>query len=331
MLCDALGVSKSTYYRYIKITVKRAPKPYSNRGSQRALSPVQRQEILDHLRSDRFVDMPPNEVYATLLDEGICLCSVRTMYRILKSENEVRERRNLVRHVKYAKPELLATAPNQVWSWDITKLKGPIKWTYYYLYVAMDIYSRRVVGWMVAHGESAALAKKLFRETCKRQLVKKQQLTIHSDRGTSMNSSTVGLLYSSLGITKSLSRPSVSNDNPFSESLFKTVKYRPEFPKRFGSLEQARTFCQRFFNWYNYEHYHMSLGLLTPDVVHSGQGEARNNARQTVLDRLFAEHPERFVRGRPKVLPLPTEVWINKPAIDPERPKIRNKDEVAPF
>lgn len=265
------------------------------------------------MHEDRFVDKVPAEIYASLLDEGRYLCSIRTMYRILRENNEVRERRNLLRHPQYKKPELLATEPNQVWSWDITKLKGPAKWTYYYLYVIIDIYSRHVVGWMVARREKAELARNLISETCLRQEIYNDQLLIHSDRGSAMTSKAVALLMSDLGITKSLNRPHVSNDNPYSESQFKTLKYQPSFPERFGSLEDARAFCQRFFEWYNNEHYHSGIALMTPAMVHYGEAKNCNRKRQLVLSKAFEKNPERFVKGHPKVLELPEEVWINPP------------------
>jgi putative transposase len=273
--------------------------------------------VLGELHTDRFVDKAPATVYATLLDEGTYHCSIRTMYRILHDSQEVRERRNQLRHPKYKKPELLATAPNQVWSWDITKLLGPAKWTYYYLYVILDIYSRYVVGWMLASCENADLAKRLIRETIEKENINADELTIHSDRGPAMKSHTVAQLLATLGVTKSHSRPHVSNDNPFSESQFKTLKYRPEFPDRFGSQEDGRRFCQRFFRWYNHEHYHSGIGLLTPFIVHYGLAEAVLVKRQQTLDTAYTAHPERFVRKPPTVLALPEAVWINPPDPSP--------------
>ena len=264
------------------------------------------------MHEDRFVDKAPPEIFAQLLDEGIYLCSISTMYRILWENAEVRERRNVLRHPTYKKPELLATGPNQVWSWDVTKLKGPQKWTYYYLFVMIDIYSRKVVGWLVADTENAELAETLITECCWRESVDEDQLYIHSDRGSPMISKAVALLLSDLGITKSLSRPHVSNDNPYSEAHFKTLKYRPGFPKNFGCIEDARRFCRAFFEWYNFEHYHSGIAFMTPDLVHSGKAEACNEARQRVLDNAFKEHPDRFSR-RPKVAKIPKEAWINKP------------------
>lgn len=262
------------------------------------------------------MDKAPAEIYARLLDERRYLGSISTFYRILRAAKELRERRNQLRHPEYKKPELLATAPNQVWSWDITKLKGPVKWTYYYLYVILDIFSRHAVGWMIAHRETAELAKLLIGETCMRQRIDEQQLIIHSDRGSPMTSKSVAMLMADLGVTKSLSRPHVSNDNPFSESQFKTVKNRPEFPERFGCIEDARAFCQHAFEWYNNEHYHSGIALMTPAMVHYGKAEECNRDRQGVLLKAYEQHPERFVRGCPKVLALPTAAWINPPKPD---------------
>lgn len=259
------------------------------------------------------MDQAPAAVYATLLDEGRYLCSIRTMYRILDAADEIRERRRQTRHPTYEKPVLLTTQPNQVWTWDITKLLGPAKWSYFYLYVILDIFSRYAVGWMVARRESAALAKQLIEETCMKQGISKNHLTLHSDRGSSMTSKPVALMLSDLGITKSHSRPRVSNDNPFSESQFKTLKYRPEFPKRFGSLEDARIFCRRFFDWYNTEHKHSGIGLLTPETLHYGNAEPVLAGRQEILNEAYERHPERFVRKPPCVTRYQEEVWINPP------------------
>jgi putative transposase len=235
------------------------------------------------------------------------------MYRLLEQAGEVRERRDQLRHPVYVKPELLASRPNEVWSWDITKLLGPAKWTYFYLYVLLDIYSRYVVGWMVAHRESAALAKKLIAESVRKQSIERGQLTVHADRGSSMTSKPVALLLADLGVTKTHSRPSVSNDNPFSEAQFKTLKYRPEFPDRFGSIEDSRAFCVGFFDWYNNRHYHSGLALLTPVTVHYGEAAAVIERRGDVLAAAYAAHPERFVRRAPQPAAPPTAVWINPP------------------
>lgn len=308
--CRALSVPRASFYRRRNVAGRSSsPRPQP----ARALSSQERQHALDILHSDRFVDKAPGQVHAILLDEGKYVCSVRTMYRILANAQEVRERRNQLCHPQYKKPELLATGPNQVWSWDITKLLGPAKWTYYYLYVILDIFSRYVVGWMLASRESAQLAQRLIRETIDKQQVRADQLVIHSDRGPAMKSHAVAQLLATLGVTKSHSRPHVSNDNPFSESQFKTLKYRPDFPHRFGSQEDALAFCQRFFRWYNDEHYHSGIGMLAPAMVHYGQVEVVHDQRQCVLNAAYAAHPERFVNKRPEPLPGPTEVWINPP------------------
>jgi len=235
------------------------------------------------------------------------------MYRVLASAEEVRERRRQLRHPAYAKPELLATKPNQVWSWDITKLRGPVTWSYYYLYVILDIFSRYVVGWMVAPQESATLAERLIATTCEKQAVPAGQLTIHADRGAAMTAKSVALLLADLGITRTHSRPHVSDDNPYSEAQFKTLKYHPTFPERFGSVQDARSFCQGFFPWYNAEHRHDALGLLTPEAVHHGHSDAILEQRRTVLAAAYAAHPERFVRKPPEPLAPPTAAWINPP------------------
>jgi len=270
--------------------------------------------VLAQLHGPRFVDHAPREIYATLLDEGHYLCSPRTMYRLLAAAHEVRERRNQLRHVA-PRPELLATRPNEVWSWDITKLLGPAKWTYYYLYVILDIFSRYVVGWMVAHAESARLAERLIAATGETQGIGPGQLTVHADRGSSMTSKAVALLLADLGITRTHSRPHVSNDNPFSEAQFKTLKSRPEFPERFTSAEAARAFCHPFFTWYNTEHRHGGIGWLTPAMVHYGQGELVRTARRQVLTTAYAAHPERFVRRPPEPPAVPKAVWINPPTL----------------
>ncbi len=307
--CAALGVNRATVYRRRRPRPTAAPRP----RPVRALTPADRQSVLDQLHSPRFVDQAPAEIWATLLDEGQYLCSLRTMYRLLATAHEVRERRNQLRHVA-PKPELLATRPNEVWSWDITKLLGPVKWTYYYLYVILDLFSRYVVGWMVAHRESAALAERLIAATCEKQEIVPRQLTVHADRGSAMTSKPVALLLADLGITRTHSRPHVSNDNPFSEAQFKTLKYRPDFPDRFVSLEAARAFCPPFFTWYNTEHRHTGLGLLTPAMVHYGQAETVRGHRGQILAAAYAAHPERFVRKPPTPPALPTAVWINPPS-----------------
>jgi len=313
-LCQALGFPRASLYRRASKVSSGLPASRSVRPRVAlALSEPQRQEVLDLLHSERFSDLPPTQVYPMLLDEGRYLCSVRTMYRILAQEHEVRERRPVASHPVYAKPELLATTPNQVWSWDITKLKGPVTWTYFYLYVILDIFSRYVVGWMVALRESAALAKRLIEDTCRKQSIAQDQLTIHADRGSSMKSKLVAELLADLGVIKSHSRPSVSNDNPFSESQFKTLKYRPEFPDRFGCLEDARAFCGPFFGWYNTDHHHCGIGFYTPADVHYGRVVLLRARRQAALDAAYERHPERFVRHRPQASCPPASVWINPP------------------
>jgi putative transposase len=309
--CRSLTVSRATFYRSQQppepTRPKRAPR------SARALTAAERAETLSVLHSEEFVDRAPAAVCATLLDQGRYLCSPRTMYRLLSAEGEVRERRNQLTHPHYQAPELLATAPNQVWSWDITKLRGAVKWTYYYLYVVLDIFSRYVTGWMVATRESAELAKQLLLESCLKQGIALGQLIVHSDRGSSMTSKPVALLLADLGVTRSLSRPHVSNDNPFSEAQFNTLKYCPQFPARFGSIEDGRAFGQVFFPWYNQVHRHSGLGFLTPAVVHFGHAATVRAHRQQVLALAYAAHPERFVKGRPQPADLPTAVWINPP------------------
>jgi len=279
----------------------------------RALSVVEQHAVLDLLHSPRFRDAAPATVYATLLDDRVYLASERTMYRLLATAGETRARRDQLVHPTYAKPELLATAPNQVWSWDITKLLGPVTWTYFYLYVILDVYSRYVVGWMVAHREQAELAERLIAETVAKQNIPAGQLTLHADRGSSMTSKPVAFLLADLGVTKTHSRPHVSNDNPYSESQFKTLKYRPGFPDRFASIEEARAFCQDFFRWYNADHRHSGIGLLAPEVVHDGRAQAAYDARSQVLAAAYAAHPERFVRRAPRPPQLPTAAWINPP------------------
>ena len=307
--CAALGLPRATYYR--RRRPARAVRP--RRRSPRALGEAERTAVLEQLHTPRFVDLAPGEVYATLLDEGRYLCSERTMYRVLAAHAEVRERRAQLRHPSYAAPELLARRPNELWSWDITKLLGPAKWTYFYLYVTLDVFSRYVVGWMVAHRESATLAEQFIRETCARQGIGREQLTVHADRGSAMTSKPVALLLADLGVTKTHGRPHVSNDNPFSEAQFKTLKYRPTFPARFGSIQDARAHCHVFFPWYNTEHHHSGLGLLTPADVHHGLAERRVAARAIVLATAYSDHPERFTAGAPAPAAMPTAVWINPP------------------
>lgn len=313
--CAALGINRSRFYRkQQRETAIQVPAPRPR--PPLALTTEECQDVLDVLHSERFIDQSPAAIYNTLLEEQRYLCSVRTMYRILASKDEVRERRNQKRHPNYAKPELLATAPNQVWSWDITKLKGPVKWTYFYLYVILDIFSRFVVGWMIAPRESSELAKRLISETCIKQGIERDQLTVHSDRGSSMKSKPVALLLADLGVTKSHSRPYVSNDNPFSEAWFKTLKYRPDFPDRFGSIEDARSHCKRFFSWYNKEHRHSGIAMLTPETLHYGEADQIIEVRSKTLVAAFEAHPQRFKGKCPTPKRPPDAVWINPPKSD---------------
>jgi putative transposase len=318
--CAALEVARATYYRGRKPQVELPPRP----TPARALPAAERQAVLEVLHQPRFVDLAPAEVYATLLDDGRYLCSERTLYRVLAENTEVRERRDQLRHPHYAAPELLATRPNELWSWDITKLLGPTKWTYYYLYVLLDVFSRYVVGWLLAPRESAALAEQLIAESCERQEIRPGQLTVHADRGAPMIAKSMAFLLADLGITKTHSRPHVSNDNPFSESQFKTLKYRPEFPDRFGSPEHGRNCCSDLLHWYNTEHHHVGLGLFTPHDVHYGLAAAKREQRSRVLAEAFARNPERFPHGCPVPKPVPTAVWINPPANDVDRSKAEN-------
>jgi len=312
--CQVLEVPRASLYRarQSKVLALVEPEPGIS-SSPRALNLVERAEVRQALNSERFQDLAPREVYASLLDEGRYLCSWRTMYRILAENSEVRERRNQLRHPNYVKPELLATKPNELWSWDITKLLGPTKWTYYYLYVILDVFSRFVVGWLIAEREAASLASMLIAETCTRQGIQPKQLTIHADRGSSMTSKPVAFLMADLGVTKTHSRPHVSNDNPYSEAQFKTLKYQPDYPTRFGCPQDARSWAKDFFGWYDYEHHHSALGLLTPADVHYGRAQAVLQLRQHVLQSAYDKNPERFVKGLPKPLQLPAAVWINPP------------------
>jgi putative transposase len=315
--CAALGEAPARWYRRHRQGPPR-PKPDRIRAPQpRALTEVERKEVRRVLDSDEHVDQAPATVYAKLLDEGVYLASVSTMYRVLREHDEVRERRRQATHPAATKPELLATKPNQVYSWDITKLLGPAKWTWYYLYVLIDIYSRYVPGWMLAHAENAHLAEALLADTITKQGVTRDQLTLHADRGSPMTAKPVAFLLADLGVTKSHSRPHCSNDNPYSEAQFRTLKYRPDFPERFGSFADAHAHCQRFFRWYNDEHRHSGIGYHTPADVHSGRAELVRVHRAGVLDAAYVAHPERFVRKPPVPPELPTAAWINEPIEDP--------------
>jgi len=308
--CRALGLAKASYYRRLHpVPAGRTARP----SPPRTLSPAERQSVLDILHAPEFADRSPAEVYYTLLDQGTYLCSPRSMYRILQQSHEVRERRDQLRHPAYKKPELLATGPNQVWSWDITKLRGPATWTYFYLYVILDIFSRYVTGWLLAHAENASLASRLIQETCERQGIQPGQLTLHDDRGAAMTALTFSQKLQSLGVSQSFSRPHVSDDNPFSESAFKTLKYHPGYPDRFGGFDDALAFCREFFPWYNTRHRHGGIGYLTPEIVHYGLAHAAIKERQHALFAAYQAHPERFVRKAPSPSPLPEAVWINPP------------------
>lgn len=324
--CEALQIPRASLYRFHQTAIEPAPPSTQQPTPPLALSAGERKQVLEILHEERFQDAAPHQVYARLLDEGTYYCSIRTMYRILEAEHGcVKERRAQVQRPHYRKPELLAQAPNQVWSWDITKLKSIVKWTYFYLYVIIDIYSRYVVGWMVAHREQDALAKRLIEETCLKQHIQEGQLTIHADRGSSMKSKSVALLLSDLGIIKSHSRPHISNDNPFSESQFKTLKYCPSFPGQFGCIQETRAFCQQFFNWYNDEHHHCAIGLLTPAQLHYGLAERIQTERANVLMAAFESNPKRFKNRIPLPPPVPEAVWINKPKLIAETPAERRR------
>jgi putative transposase len=309
--CHTMEVPRSSFYR--RVRAKRCgPRPRPS-PHPRALSQAERAEVLGICHSSRFTDAAPASIVATLLDEGTYLASERTFYRVLSACGQVRERRNQLTHPAYVRPELLATSPNELWSWDITRLKGPAKWTYYQLYWILDVFSRYAVGWMVAHRESAALAERLIAETIDKQQIEAGQLTIHADRGSSMRSRPVAFLMAELGVTKSHSRPHTSNDNPYSEAGFKTMKYRPDFPERFGSIQDARAFCRTFFDWYNAVHRHSGIAMMTPEQVHYGRAGIVLERRAKVLAEAYNAHPERFVRGQPEPQALPEAVWINPP------------------
>jgi putative transposase len=314
--CRAVGETQARWYRRHRQSPppprpERVPKP-----QPRALSEVERKELRRVLNSEEHVDEAPATAYAKLLDQGVYLGSVSTMYRVLRDHDEVHERRRQATHPAAKKPELIASKPNEVYSWDITKLLGPAKWTYYYLYVIIDIFSRYVPGWMLAHAENAKLAEALLADTVAKQNIDHGQLTIHADRGSPMTAKPVAFLLADLGVTKSHSRPHVSNDNPYSESQFRTLKYRPDFPDRFGCFEHAQAHCRQFFGWYNDEHRHSGIGFHTPADVHYGRASAVRHQRAVVLDAAYAEHPERFVRKPPQPPPLPSNAWINKPQED---------------
>lgn len=313
--CAALQVSRAGVYRERSRRLRAAGAAVSRSRPRPplALSEAERERLLEILNSERFADMAPASVYATLLDEGRYHGSVRTMYRLLAAQHQTGERRRQRIHPAYAKPELLATRPNEVWSWDITKLKGPAKWSCFHLYVILDIFSRYVVGWMIAPRELAELAEQLIADTIQKQQITPGTLTLHADRGTSMRSKPVAALLVDLEVTRTHSRPYVSDDNPYSEAQFKTLKYRPDFPARFGSLEDARAHCQRFFQWYNHEHRHGGIAFMTPHAVHYGSATALHQQRARTLDAAYLANPLRFKGIAPQPPALPTAAWINPP------------------
>lgn len=317
--CRALGVAPATIYRRRRPPAPRPAKPRPTPA--RALSEQERRAVLELLHCERFVDASPAHVWATLLDEGRYLASERTMYRLLAAcHGGVRERRDQLSHPPYARPELLAERPNEVWSWDISKLKGPAKWTCFYLYVILDVFSRYAVGWTVQQRESAELAKALIAQATEQQAIEPNTLTVHADRGSSMTSKPVAFLLADLGVLKTHSRPYTSTDNPYSEAQFRTLKYRPGFPARFDSIEQARAFCRLFFDWYNRQHRHSGIGLMTPAAVHDGRARQLHAERARVLAQAYQRTPERFVRRPPRPPALPTAAWINKPTTEEAAP-----------
>lgn len=308
--CACLGVPRSSFYR---VQSKKSSCNSLDVRPPLALSEEEKSAVIELMHSERFADKTPYEIYGTMLDEGQYLCSIRTMYRYLSELGESNERRRNHKKRDDIKPELLAIQPNEVWSWDITKLKGPQKWTYFYLYVIIDIYSRYVVGWVVSESERSDLASDFIEQTCSKQNIKPEQLTLHADRGASMKSKLVANLLGDLGVTKTHNRPYVSDDNPYSESQFKTLKYCPEFPKQFGSLQDARAFCRTFFMWYNNEHRHTGIALFTPQAVHYGQDKELLKTRNLALTTAFTANPERFKNNKPKAAEVPDAVYINKP------------------
>ncbi len=310
--CAALGVPRSSYYRFLKPKVTSRTR-VTRATPPRALTADEQATVRDVLNSERFVDATPRTIYHRLLEEGRVLCHWRTMYRLLQADDASRERRAIRRQRTYVKPELLATAPNQVWSWDITLLRGPRPGVWYRLYVVLDIFSRKVVGWLVAEHEAAELAEQFLADACLREGIAPKQLTVHADRGPAMIAQTVAETLSEFEVACSHSRPSVSNDNPFSEAQFKTMKYGPRYPDRFASLDDAERWVASFVTWYNTEHHHSGIGFLTPEQHHRGEGSAITAQRQVALDAAYAAHPERFVRGRPMAPRIPTAAWINPP------------------
>jgi putative transposase len=312
--CRATGRSQASHYRRHRQTPAPPRPPRRAQVQPRALTPAERGTVRALLNSPEHADKAPATVYHELLDDGVYLASVSSMYRILRAHDEVRERRRQAVHPARIKPELVATQPNQCWSWDITKLRGPVKWSYFHLYVIIDIYSRYTVGWMIADRESGALAEQFLAATIAKQNIDRNTLTIHADNGTSMASKPVAFLLADLGVTKSHSRPHTSNDNPFSESQFRTLKYRPDFPATFANIHQAREFCRQFFDWYNLAHRHSGIAWHTPYNVHHGNAQRIHADRAEVLSAAYTRNPERFVRKHPTPTDLPTTAAINKPA-----------------
>jgi transposase InsO family protein len=313
--CDALGLSRATVYR--RRRPPSAPRPRRPRRPGRALSPAERQEVLDLLHSEDFIDKQPEAIVALLLTKGRWICSARTMYRILAEEGELHERRRQRRHPEYKRPELMATAPNQVWSWDVTWLRGPTPGVYFYLYVILDIFSRLVVGWTLARREDTDIAMHLVKETCNKQNIEPDQLNIHADRGAVQTAKNLVDLYRELAVRPSHSRPHVSDDNPYSEAHFKTLKYSPDYPDRFANWDDALAYCRRFFPWYNHEHRHSGIAFLTPADVHYGRVDAVLAVHSAALAAAYAAHPERFVHGLPTPKRPPAAVYINPPRPDP--------------
>ncbi len=313
-VCLALSVSRSTLVR--RRCGASTPQTRKARHVPRQLSEEERSAILALLYSDRFADLAVPQVFAQLLDEGRYLCSESTMYRLLRANAEVQERRRLARHPEYRKPELLATGPRQVMSWDVTKIRGPQKGIWYSLLVMLDIFSRYVVGWCVVPRSNAKVAEHFVSEIVEREKLEPGQIILHNDRGTEMTAETFCAHLDMLGIARSLSRPHVSDDNPFSEAAFKTLKYHRDYPDRFGSLEDAKLFFRGFFPWYNFEHRHSGIEMLTPATVHEGNAGTVLAARHAAMLAAHAAKPERFINGKPKMRTLPSEVWINRPSSD---------------
>jgi len=322
VVCAVTGLSRATVHRLLcSETTQETPAPAAteavSRSGPRFIEADQRETIFEMMCTEEYVDLAPAEIFFRELDAGRYPCSIRTLYRILKEKKAVGERRPQRRHVEYLKPELLATAPNQVWSLDITRLQALEKWTYYYLYVVMDIYSRMVVGWMIADHETGANLQVLLQETLQKQDIGADQLKVHSDRGSPMKTLALAQLLADLSVAQSFSRPHTSNDNPFSESQFRTTKYHWSYPGKFTDIEMAKVWARKFIPWFNMEHRHSGLNYLTPHQVHYGLYQEVLDQRKALLQEAFAQHPERFVNGVPKVLPPPPAVGINWPQTQP--------------